>query len=432
MTDIIEKKKDQQMLSEEMQEFISNKPHWVVRHGNTILLLILVGLISISWLIEYPDIINAPMRIVAVNAPKLLIARKEGKLERLLVLNDQQVQEGQPLAYLQSTADHRQILNLYHWIEAIEPFSLKDSLEILLHVPVPSTNDLGEVQAAYQDFETSLLETLQILASGFYQEKKKALQQDILYMKEAKESILKQKKLTLNDLELQETEYTVKESLAKDRVIAPLEFNQDKSRLISKQQSIEQLNAQIIANKISAYSKRKEIMDLQKLIMDQKHGFHSALLKLKSELQNWMNQYIVTATTSGRVNFVGFLQENQYLQNNQELFYIIPSSNKFYGELKATQSGIGKIAEGQKVMIRVKSFPSAEFGYLTGVVEYIPTLVESDGGVLIKVAFVNGLKTNYGKTLIFKSNMDAVAEVVTYNRRLPERLVGQLRQALTR
>ena len=66
------------------------------------------------------------------------------------------------------------------------------------------------------------------------------------------------------DYELQKVEYRAKESLMKDKVIAPLEFNQDKSKLLSKEQSLEQVKAQLVNGELSSHNKQKEILDLKK------------------------------------------------------------------------------------------------------------------------------------------------------------------------
>ena len=422
----------QQAISEEMSDFISNKPHWIVTRGNTIFFLLLLAFISFSWLVEYPDIIIVPMRIVAINSPKLLTSKKEGKLVKLLVKNDEYVHTGQPLAYLESTAAHEQVIKLYKWIESVEPLILKDSLEIVLHRQVPANSELGELQTFYQDFENTLKETQQVIGTGFYQRKKKYLMQDLAFLKASQDNTLKQKDLTNKDLKLQKIEYEAKEKLARDKVISPLEFNQDKSKLLGKEQNIELFNAQIISNNITTNNKQQELQELQKSIKDQEQKFHSAVYNLKSRIKDWVYQYIVYATTDGQINFVSYLQENQYLQNSQEMFYIIPPTKKFYGELKASQTGIGKIKTGQTVIIRLNSFPSTEFGYLTGIISYIPALVKNDSSILIKVDFTNGLKTNYGRDILFKNNLNASAEIITDNRRLPERLLGQFREIFHR
>src|SRR5436190_5217658 len=104
------------LVSDEMNDYISNRPGWIIRKGNSIFLLVLFILIAMAWVVKYPDRINTSMRIMAVNSPKLLIARTDGKIEQLLVKNDQEVQAGQYIAFLQSTASHEQVLQLFDWV----------------------------------------------------------------------------------------------------------------------------------------------------------------------------------------------------------------------------------------------------------------------------------------------------------------------------
>jgi multidrug efflux pump subunit AcrA (membrane-fusion protein) len=423
---------EQELVSDEMSDFISNKPHWIVRKGNSLFLLLLIIFLCLSWFIETPDTITTSMRIVAVDAPKLLVARTEGKMVKLLANNDQFVTVGQPIAFLQSTADHQQIISLMEWVKLTESGLKKDDMTTLLHHPLFSFDALGELQPAYQEFKAILSESLQILSTGFYQQKKQALLKELADMEDVQKITWKQKELTAQDFELQKGEYAVKEILAKENVVAPLEFNQDKSKLLSKQQVVEQYNAQIVNSNIAVHSKQKEILELQKFIYDQGPKFNTAMLTLKSKLQEWMQHYVVTAPISGKLSYVGFLQESQYIQREQELFYIIPDSTTFYGEAKGQQQGLGKIKQGQKVIIKVNSYPSSEFGYLSGIISYIPSLIKNDSSFLIKVDFMNGLKTNYGKELVFKSNMTATAEIITDNRRLPERLWGKWRDLINK
>jgi hypothetical protein len=193
---------------------------------------------------------------------------------------------------------------------------------------------------------------------------------------------------------------------------------------------VEQLHSQVINNDVSLHNKEKEILELQKVVTDQRQHFLSALFILKSRIEDWMRLYVVSASLSGEISFVGFLQQNQYISPGQQLFYIQPASNKFYGELQMGQIGFGKLKLGQRVIVRLSSYPSNEFGYLGGIITYIPTLMASDTDVLVRVDFPDGLRTNFGKQLVFRSNMTASAEVVTDSRRLPTRIFGQVRDML--
>lgn len=99
---------------------------------------------------------------------------------------------------------------------------------------------------------------------------------------------------------MQDTEYKAYQSLAKDKVIAPLELNQYKSKLIAKEQSLKQLDVQITNNDISSHGKQKEILELEKQVTGEQQKFHSALLVLKSDIEKWVQQYVLAAPEAER------------------------------------------------------------------------------------------------------------------------------------
>lgn len=431
-TEILERKRKAELISDEVTEIMSYRPHWVVRKGNTLFFVVALLLLLLTWVIHYPDAIKASARLKATDAPKLVVAKTEGKLEKLLVQNEQYVTEGQYLAYLQSTAKHEQVLVLKQWIDSMMAQVQQNHLNILLTQPLPDLVQLGELQAAYQAFQNVLIETEQLLRSGYYQQKRAALQKDLEYLAALKSRSYEQKNLLQQDQQLQKKEYEAYESLAKDKVIAPLELNQYKSKLLAKEQSVQQVEAQITNSDLSSHSKIKELMDLQKTMFDQQQTFHSALLELKSEVEQWMQQYIAMAPESGKVLYFSSLQENQLLASGQELFYIQPPQTTFYCELMAAQKGFGKVKPGQRVLIKVESYPSEEFGYLSGKVAYISNIPSRMDSFLVKVALPNGLQTNYNRKLFFRNNIAGSAEVITNNRRLLERLLGELKQVWER
>jgi multidrug resistance efflux pump len=422
----------QQLLSDDVQEIINYKPGWVIRRGNIIFLVVLLFLLSLTFIIKYPDVVKATVRINALNAPKMLITRTDGRLEKLFITNGQDVQKEQQLAFIQSTAKHEQVLQLQKWIAETEPSIEAGDIEILLSKPLPLLNELGEVQSSYQDFQNNMQETMQVLANGYYQKKKQALAKDIKYQQMLQKNLEKQKSLQLKDYALQKNEHDAKQQLAAERVIAPLEFNQDKSKLLGKEQSLEQMASQLINSDVAKHNKNKELLDVQKYVTDQKQKFQSALLNLKSKIEEWKQSYIITAPEDGKLEFASFLQENQLLSNGQELFFVQPPGSKYYAEMKAGQNSLGKIKPGQKVLIRLESYPSTEFGYIDGTISYISNRPNERDSFLVKVELPAGLKTNYDKEIFFRNNLSASAEIIADDRRLIDRLFGQLRDIIKR
>jgi multidrug efflux pump subunit AcrA (membrane-fusion protein) len=241
-----------ELISSEMQELISYRPHWIIRKGNALFVLILTVILASTCLIKYPDVIKGSMIITAIDAPKLLLAKTDCKLEKLLVKNEEEVTQGQALALLQSTASH------------------------------------------------------------------------------------------------------------------------------------------------------------------------------------WIQQYTIVAPEDGKVLFSSFLEDNQLLSQGQELFYVQPEESNYFGQLMVPQTGFGEIKVGQRVLVRLDSYPSSEFGYIAGEIEYISNISTAKDSFLIKVDFPKGLQTNYNKKIVFRNNLSGQAEVMTDDHKLLERFLDQLKDLTKR
>jgi multidrug efflux pump subunit AcrA (membrane-fusion protein) len=420
------------LYSDDIQDIISHKPVFFVRYGMGIFFLIIAGLLTSTFFIHYPDIIKASARINGVNAPKLLLSKINGKLARLPVANETMVSKGTVIAIFESTADPEQLLTLKTWIDKTEPSVIMSDLTMLQTHPLPMLTHLGEVQPAYLNFQNTLMQTLQVLENGFFQKKIASLHKDIAYLHQTESSIAKQKELLEQDYMLQKNEYEMNERLAREGVIAPIDFNREKAKLLAKAQSMEQVNTMLINNTILVHSKHQALSDAEKAIVDQKQSFQSAFLTLKSTLLEWIQRFMVIAPEDGRVQYVSFLEENQMLSVGQELFYLVPHEGQFFAEVAASQDNFGKVKLNQEVIIKLAGYPYPEFGALKGRVGYIPNVPLGDGMFLIRVDLPQGLTTTYHKTLLYKSNLVGQAEIITDNQRLSDKLIYRFYKMLER
>jgi multidrug resistance efflux pump len=421
-----------EIISDEVKEIINYRPRWIVRNGNIVFFLVLLFLLIVTWFISYPDIINGSARLVSLNAPKMIASKSGGKLMRLFVSDGASVQKGEHLGYMENTAAYKEVMRLNDWIEQTINKTQAHNYNVLIENPLPSLFNLGELQASFQTFQNQLVETKELLASGYYQNKKMALQKGLLYLSRLKANSSEQKRLLEQDRNLQQKEYDAYESLEKDKVIAPLELNQYKSRLIAKEQSLKQINSQLTNGEIARHLQEKEIMDLEKQVMDQEQKFNSSLLNLKSEVQKWVQQFVLTAPESGKLMFTSSLQENELIELGQNLFYLQPSTSKYYAELMVAQKGFGKIKAGQRVILKAEGYPSEEYGHLNGTINYVSSMPGRRDSFLLKVTLPQSLKTNYDKEIFFRNNLLAQAQIITEERRLFTRLIGQLNTIVER
>jgi len=171
-------------------------------------------------------------------------------------------------------------------------------------------------------------------------------------------------------------------------------------------------------------------MELDKRLEEQSSAFLQALNSLRSVIDEWKTQYLVTAPYDGRVVFAGILQENQSLTAGQPLFYIQPENTSFFGELMVSQASFGKVEEGQPVQVRFSGYPYHEYGSVFGRVEYFSDFPVQDSLFFAKVSFPEGLVTNYGREITPRNGMTAQAEIITQDMRLLERVYNNITKEL--
>lgn len=422
--------------SSEVREIISTRPAWMVRNGIALFFIIITLLFTGSFFIQYPDIIKAPVRIVGNNLPKQVLSKSEGKLVTLFVKDNDQVQEGALLGIIQSSADYKQVLLLDKWIES-QLMNLTASKKTLTNAstnsfwssiqPIPTLNNLGDIQKYYQDLTQQVYQLGWSTPKGYFEQKKQTIAKELNTIQALNQNAQTQKQLIEQDLQMQQHLLTINEGLVKEKVIAPLDLNKDKSAVIAKQQQLVQVDANTINQNNSAIAKQKELIEISKTTNDIQQNFISALLNTKTAITEWKNRYMIIASETGKIQMASYYQTNSWIKSGQELFYIIPAQPSYFAEVLASQQNFGKISKGQQVHIALNSYQRNEFGVLDGIITNIPAVPYRDTAFLIKVELSNGLITNYKKPILFSNNLSGTAEIITENASLADRLLYQWR-----
>lgn len=71
-----------------------------------------------------------------------------------------------------------------------------------------------------------------------------------------------------------------------------------------------------------------------------------------------------------------------------------------------------------------------EFGIIEGKVEYISLTPSKERNYYVYITLPKGLKTSYGKDIIFNKEMTGRADIITEDMRLIERFFYQIRKLL--
>lgn len=409
-----------ELRSSEVNEVLSKPPAWLIRWGITVFFFVLVLMLAVTWFIRYPDLVSGSLKIVSQNLPKSVIAKTEGKIVRLLTTDGQIVKEGQRIAFLESTANHEEVLILNDLTDSLVNMTAKDNLSAAYTVEIPSFFQLGELQKSYQVFQETFIRVKSFVGNGTYLQKRKMLENDFAQLNSLQSNMKNQLQNNQKDLALAEDELESQKRLQEKGYVSKNDYRQAMSKVLGKQQSNEQMQSSIKNNVMSQNQKQQEILELDKTITEQKNALIQAMHTLKSDIEAWKQRYVAIAPTAGKVIFLTSLQENQLVKTGQELLYVLPNGEGFHGEMNIGQFNFGKVKRGQEIIVKLQSYPYEEYGTLRGQIQSISE-IPKDSIYFVKVNFPKGLVTSANKTIPFRNGMTATGEIITEDKRLIER-----------
>ncbi len=418
--------------SEGLREFISHRPGILVRWGIPLIFVLLIGMAFGTYYIQYPDIVHARAKVISINAPKQVLTKSRGRLVKLFKEDGVEVKKGDIIGYMENTGDHDEVLGLSEMLDTLLYFADSSRLEEIpgfWHSSNHSFARLGELQPAHQSFMRAFIAFKDYLNTGFYIAKMQMLKQELGNTRRLLTTLYQQKEILQLDLELTQKTYDVHDTLHKESILSDLDYRSQKSQLLAKKMSVPQMNASIINNENQQNALLKEMLDQENQIVQQKAIFIQALNTYRNAVEDWKVNYILYASANGIFVYSGFLGENQQLQSGQIVGVITDTSNKYFVEMLIPQTNFGKVKQGQEVLLKFSSYPSQEFGSVRGEIDFIKS-ISTDSGYLSKVSLPNGLVTNYKRQLLFSEGLSANAEIITENRRLSDRLFGQIRDLL--
>jgi multidrug resistance efflux pump len=419
--------------SESVQEIINYNPPWMVRKGTIYFSMLFFCVFGLTFFVSYPDIIKGTLKLTSSNTPKSVVPKINGRLIKLFVKENELIEQNQTIAYLESTANHEEIVRLSNKLDTIQKNVQRGYYSALNVLRKNNYGNLGEIQPDYQRFEQSLTQLQSLTSNGFYDQKKGLLNDEISDLNFMSNKMSEQRDIYAKDYSLAQSEFAKRQRLARQGVITSSDLSEAESRLLAKQIPMKQTEAQIINNQAEQNSKQKELLELDKNLFEQKNITAESLRTLISAINAWKQKYIITAPVSGKVFFQTTLQENQSVTTEQELFYIgSPTTTQYVGDVNIQQDNFGKLKIGQKAIIRFNSYPSEEFGTVAGAIGYISQIPAKDNTFLVKITLLNGLNTTYNKKLVFRNGMLATIEIITEDRSLADKILYQFRRAIQR
>jgi multidrug efflux pump subunit AcrA (membrane-fusion protein) len=421
--------------SDEVNELFAKMPSHLVRWGNTWILVVLFGLLALAYYVKYPDVMTGTVILTSHSAPISLVSQTNGKI-KLLKENYTKTQVNEIIAYTIEDAKLSDVDSLYALIKTNEI----DSLE---YNQMPNWT-LGKIQnnwsrflvelQAYKIYEKSNPEQVGI-ASSSQQIQKNSL--SVANLKEQIKSRESQVDFYKNKLD--------KDKLLLDRgMISEREYQNAYTQYVEMQNQVKSLRSQLISIDKNNTDYQKQIADYQ---ISKTQNESQKLTNLKQlrinlieEIEQWYKLNTYRSPIDGQLQFNTPIVDNQFIMQGTELFTITPEvKSEIECNLLVPMTGMGKVAIGQQVIIRLQHYPEEEYGVLNGkVVQISPSALVSKTSqgqekfYSIKVKLDNGLMTSYKKEIAYQPNMEGSADIITKDRSFLERIFEQLLKLIKR
>lgn len=420
-----------ELRSEEVQDILTKIPHWIIRWGSLVVLVILLLLFLVSWMVKYPDIITTEITITTQIPPEKLVAKTSGKIQAILIDDKTIVNENTPLAVIENSANYKDVFLLKSITDSISLSNSKFPFEKL------QAAQLGEIENSFAMFQKEYIASELNKQLQPYKVESSAQNFEAKQLRERLQLLEGQKEINQSELHLLKTDVERYEKLFKKGVISAQEI--EKQRLIYLQaeknyksllSSISQLKSSINeldrSNKTTVINESTTSINLERSVMQ-------SFYQLKKAIKDWELNYVFRSSVKGTVSFLQIWSENQTINAGENMFAIIPSTEKCYiGKVKAVAQNSGKLQIGQKVNIRLANYPDREFGVIEGKLKTISLTPDKEGNLLLDIELPNSLETSYKKQINFQQEMTGTADIITEDLRLLERLLYQFRDIFRR
>jgi HlyD family secretion protein len=417
--DIAEEKK-MELRSEELHEVLGSVPPWILRRGITLIGIIAAVLLTGSWFFKYPETLSATMVLTGKIPPAAIVAKTDGRLMKLYVTDKQSVKSGEYLAVIENPANIEDVFLLKQYLKEVSV-----NPEEIPTLPKKEFN-LGSIQSAFSALSRSLDNYRKFMELNYYPQKTALIQSRIEDYKKQYANLERQLQIIREQHKLKAIRYSKDSLLFEGKYLSPSEIDNAKTAYLQSRLTVENALSSLENMNIQIKQSEESLLDAEQQYNDQKASFNletvNYAIQLTNEINTWEMTYVLVAPVSGAVTFNNYWTENQNVSVGTPVFTIVPDENgELVGKALLPIQRSGKVKAGQKVNIQFTNYPENEFGTVWGKIRNI-SLVPLESNYTVEIVLPNGLMTTYRKELKFSHEMQAVADIITDDMRLIERL----------
>jgi multidrug efflux pump subunit AcrA (membrane-fusion protein) len=412
-----------------LNEILGAAPGWLLRSGIGIVAFFVFLLIGGSMLFSYPDIIEAPVVVLAGNPPVNLVAVSNGKLERIFHQEGEYIQKGDLIAVVESPLFPDDVLWLRETL--LTDSTQNPNKSTFSSGNLPRNINLGPLQNPYNDWLKALHDLQQFNELNYHQQKSAHLNTQLVERTQLQQQTQKQLETFSQIYQLSAQNYRRDSALVAQNFIAPVDFERTYSEFLSRRITLEDYQSQLINLDVQKNDIRSILLETQMDFTQRQSEYRmrvqSSFENLKSQLLLWEKNYAFVAPVNGELVFAGAWTQNQQINSGDQVFSVIPEEKgEFIARGGIPLQGSGKVKKGDRVNIRLSNYPYQEYGVLQGEVLHVSAIPAGDH-FPFQIRLNNQLKTTYNTNLGHHAMLDGVAQIITEDISLFNRMMNPLR-----
>lgn len=417
----------------ELEDMLGRVPGWITRNGMLLFVVLFALLLFGSWVFRYPDKKKARIVVTSVNPPADLKARASGKITRLFIVDNEQVNRGKVLAMIENPADYDDVIQLKESLSFLDSLSIEEAAEDLTEL---NNEDLGTIQAHYSIFLKVYRDYMEFKRINYHQRKIETSRNELRRQRELSTSLTERASTQDEAYDLVHRQYNRNATLYEGGVISEENLEDSRQEMLTELNKRQEIISQLAENNVSIARTENQIVELELRQQEELSGMINTLEEsynnLKASITSWEQTYLLVAPVDGSVTFTRFWSENQNVQLGEKVLTIIPTeSGSMLGKISLPLAGAGEVHEGDQVFIQFDNFPHLNYGMVRGNVKNISE-VSDDDFYTVEVELPDGLLSFYDYEIPFSQNMQGNAEILTDKKRLLTRVLNPIRSAISK
>ena len=395
--------------------------------GGIVMLSGVVSAIAFTAFFEYRVTVKAPAKIRPEGELRLVETAKGGKIAEIAVKNNQQVQKGNVIAYLDDFTlkqDQEQLANNLQATEA--------QIEQLQKL-IDSKNN--QITAEKQQIQSQIAGLKLALSLEQNNDRDRRIDRNTALKTAQANFDLAQDELTryqnlaqtgaIAILQLKEKESAYRNAQAQlQKAIAQLNPNDDAIQIAQK--DIAQATARGNATIATLEQEQQTLLQEQIKLQEQLKSDRQKLRKIEAEL----SELIIRTPVSGTIQELNLRNDGQVVTEGGAIAKIAPSESSLIIKAAVATSEISLVKIGQPVRMRVSSCPYTDYGMLLGEITAIsPDVITQADSTAYEVTIQpqNTVLEQGTRQCTIQSGMDGRADIITEEETLLRYLIRKLK-----